>query len=81
MIPTQKWIEEDKKYIPYMAPKGSVTISANLNDKIGCASCKKSFTYGVSYCSLTIHTPHGIGYCVCEDCHTQELKKALLYRD
>lgn len=64
-----------------MLPNGAVTISPNIHDKIVCASCGKSFIYGASYCSLIIHTPHGIGYCVCEDCHKKELEKALLYRD
>lgn len=83
MIPAQKWIEEKKEYIPYMAPDGAVTISANLHDKITCASCKKSLTYGESYCSLTIHTSDGwaLGYCVCKDCHAKEIADALLYRD
>lgn len=78
MIVAQRWLWDKGEYIPCILPDECTTIANNLGDKITCAQCKKSITYGDSYCSQVIHTPkYGLGYCVCSECHEKELKEFL----
>lgn len=67
----KKW--NGKEYDEYILPSGAKTI-ADLDEEIQCAICGRLVKYGDCYTSHTVHTDFGIGYAVCEDCYTEELK-------
>ena len=77
-----KWNYTTKKYEPYEVPDTwNVAIHRdNLWDPIDCAMCGKTILYGVSYSSPAIHTEMGIGYCVCEKCHREEMELRLSFK-
>lgn len=74
-----KWNYKEHRYDNYLLPIGSCLKADNEEDRIACASCGKEINFGSSYTSLTIHTKTGIGYCVCTDCHKNEVEEALTY--
>lgn len=77
-----RWNYKTKAYEPYEIPDtwNVGTFRENMTDNIDCAICGKTITYGKSYTSLAIHSELlGIGYCVCDKCHNDEMKYRLSF--
>ena len=77
-----RWNYETRAYEPYEIPDtwNVGVYRENLSDKVDCAICGTTITYGESYTSPTIHTAIlGIGYCVCGKCHEEEIKLRLSF--
>ncbi len=69
-----KWNYDAQEYDPYELPEGvELHPTANLTDKIVCASCGKSILYRNSYNSLEIHNEGGFGYLICAKCADKEI--------
>lgn len=50
-------------------------LDINTFEELGltyCPNCGKKVTFGSCYTSKEIHTPHGFGYAVCENCYNIE---------
>lgn len=72
-----KWNYMEHKYDDHIIPNkwNCKTFSHDLSEPINCAQCGKKLKIGDSFCSLELHTlVTGFGYCVCEKCHSKELK-------
>ena len=74
-----KWNTETLEYKPYNLPDNCpLTLpynNRNMETIINCASCRNAVKFGNCYTSRTIHSPHGFGYPVCEDCYNEEFEK------
>lgn len=69
-----KWIEKEKKYVPYELPEGASTYEDDMDKEVSCCSCGKKIKFGDCYTSRHIHTNKGFGYAECEDCYYSYLK-------
>lgn len=73
-----KWNTETLEYEPFELPDNCpLTLpysDESMETEINCASCRKAVKFGRCYTSKTIHSPHGFGYPVCEDCYNKELE-------
>lgn len=69
-----KWNYETHEYDPVVIdPTWKVVLyTEDMNLPINCTSCGKDMTFGQGYTSRELHTEHGFGYPVCEDCYEQE---------
>ena len=63
------WNEIKNEYEFYELPKGASTYETDMNKVVQCACCGKKLKYGETYTSHRIHTSHGFGYGVCEECY------------
>lgn len=73
----QRWNPARKAYEPYHVPD-SWKVSAYEDDMdkvISCARCGRDVTYGDCYTSRQIHTEHGFGYMVCDECYEKEWRE------
>lgn len=70
----QKWNPRTRKYEPYTIPPEWHTpiYCEDMDEVINCARCGTKMPYGDGFTSRHIHTDHGMGYCVCEDCYKKE---------
>lgn len=74
----QKWDFKARKYYDYDLPEGVCLYSADMDKVIACAQCGKRILFGDSYPSrriYAIHSTHGFGYAVCEQCYDKEWKE------
>ena len=73
----QRWNYAKHDYEPYEVPTDwhCPLVSMDMNLLINCASCGKQLTYGKAYCSHEIHTEHGMGYSVCDECEAAEIRR------
>lgn len=69
-----RWNYETHEYDPYGVPDewNVKSYSDDMDEIINCPHCGKEVTYGSCYTSKEIHTPHGFGYAVCENCYNIE---------
>lgn len=76
-----KWNYKTLEYEEYTVPDSWKVklFSDDMYEEINCASCGKSMKYGDGYTSRTIHSKHGIGYTVCEDCYNNEIEEERNY--
>ena len=75
----QRWNYTSKRYEPFEVPDDrEVTTLADAKTEISCACCGARLPFELSYTSLEIHTPSGIGYAVCRMCHESEIRLKLL---
>ncbi len=71
----QRWNVKTREYESYELPEKAILYVDNLDNIIECARCAKKMTYGSGYTSRQIHTDHGLGFVVCPECHSEELKE------
>ena len=73
----EKWDYKTHTYKPYKVPKdwNCKTYTDYLDEFINCAQCGKKRKFGDMYTSKEIHTYLGLGYAVCEKCHTKEWER------
>ena len=66
-----KWNNKKRIYEPYEVPDNwnVITYSSDMDEIVNCPHCGKKLTFGDCYTSREIHTKHGFGYAVCEDCY------------
>lgn len=69
-----RWNYETQKYDPYGVPDdwNVKSYSDDMDEIVNCPHCGKKVTFGSCYTSKEIHTPHGFGYAVCENCYNIE---------
>ena len=74
-----KWDFRRHEYRPFGVPNDRKVRAwcADLSEKIDCANCGRSITFGESLTSLTIHTHMGIGFAVCKACQDEEIKEKM----
>lgn len=74
-----KWDKRQHRYLPFGIPNDRKVgvYREDLTERVDCANCGRRMVFGESFTSLTIHTPMGIGYAVCEQCHREEVKEKL----
>ena len=70
-----RWNPVMKRYEPFTVPadRKVAVYATDMNTEVQCAECGKKMTFGEGYTSRWIHTQHGLGYCVCEECYNIEL--------
>lgn len=70
-----RWNPVMERYEPFIVPtdRKVAVYATDMNTEVQCAECGKKMTYGEGYTSRWIHTEHGFGYCVCEQCYNIEL--------
>lgn len=75
----QKWNYEKRDYEPYKVPDSwNVKTYTDMDEIVNCPHCGKELRFGDTYTSHEIHTEHGIGYGVCEDCYFEgEVERVL----
>lgn len=71
----KKWNYDTHTYDDYAGYPGAKCYSDNMNEIVQCAGCGTAIKYGMSYTSLEIHTNLGLGYAVCRECYSAELKR------
>lgn len=66
-----KWNAVRREYEDYEVPDNwnVKTFCADMDETVNCPHCGKELPYGNCYTSREIHTPHGMGYAVCESCY------------
>lgn len=65
----QRWNYSTHQYEDHeVSADWKVTTDADEYDVINCASCGTALKPDDSYTSMTIHTPVGIGYLICDKC-------------
>lgn len=74
MIKANKWDFKRRKYDPIEIPSDCKAYSSDMEEKVRCPQCGKSFLFGDGYTSKQIHTDIGFGYSVCARCYDQEWK-------
>lgn len=77
LMKSYKWNYERHAYDEYDVPPKSKIYTDDMDEIVQCAQCGRELTYGDSYTSLEIHTSGGLGFCVCEDCADEELKRKI----
>lgn len=75
----QKWNYEKHKYEPYEIPNEwrVSCYEPNMKKIVNCCQCGKEVLYGETFTSHEVHTIHGFGYSVCEECYEKENEKWL----
>lgn len=79
----RKWNYEKREYEPYEIPNDwdVKTYSEDMDEMVTCPHCGKDFCFGDGYTSHEIHTEHGFGYTVCEECYFgQEYERYMRYK-
>lgn len=71
----QKWNNETRKYSECELPEKTFLFSDNMDADVACAQCGKMIKYGESFTSREIHSKHGLGYPVCNNCYEIETSK------
>jgi hypothetical protein len=74
MREAKKWNYAKHQYEPYVLPDNAEFYTEDMDKTIQCASCGKYLIFGRAYASGQIHTAHGLGFSVCEDCYEHERK-------
>ena len=79
----QKWNYETHEYEKYEVPEDwkCCLYSSDMERKVNCPGCGKEMMYGEGYTSWEIHNHMGFGYVVCSECHEEEKKRRLFYKD
>lgn len=69
-----RWAYKKQEYYHYGVPDewNVKSYSDDMDEIVNCPHCGKEVTYGSCYTSREIHTPHGFGYAVCENCYNIE---------
>ena len=77
-----RWNPVTERYEPFIVPadRKVAVYATDMNTEVQCAECGKKMKYGDGYTSRWIHTQHGFGYCVCEDCYNIELSTEMKLR-
>ena len=78
-----KWNYDKKRYEAYEIPEDwrcPLTVD-DFAEEVNCAACGKKMAFGGGYTSLEIHTAIGFGYCVCGECHIEEVKRKLEFEE
>lgn len=72
----QKWNFSTREYEPYSVPAdwNCKTYSVDMDEIVNCPHCGRQVTFGECYTSRQIHTEHGMGFGVCEECYEKEWK-------
>ena len=68
-----KWNFKERKY-ETLSLDPQLVLNAEMSADVPCANCKTLTPYDETYSSCQWHTPHGIGYPVCETCSADEWK-------
>lgn len=74
MTTLNRWNYDKQTYEPYDVPDNwnVKSYSFDMDEIVNCPHCGKEVTFGSCYTSKEIHTPHGFGYAVCENCYNIE---------
>lgn len=79
----KKWSYSTQEYEDYSVPDNRniclIVPIDKLNEICDCANCGKKVIIGDTYTSRTIHNKYGFGYCICEDCYSEEFKEEMKY--
>lgn len=72
-----RWNHQKRDYEPFEVPddRRCRTLCFDMDEIVDCASCGTSLPYGRMYTSHEIHTEHGMGYAVCEECYCEERRR------
>lgn len=77
----EKWDVYEQEYKPHTLPEGATLIlNAEDDTPIDCANCGQSLPSSQAYTSLEVHSPMGLGYGVCLECHHDEIKRRVAYQ-
>lgn len=70
----QKWNFNTREYEPYSVPAdwNCKTYSVDMDEIVNCPHCGRKVLFGDCYTSRQIHTKHGMGFAVCEECYEDE---------
>ncbi|KGF09693.1 hypothetical protein HMPREF1635_02070 [Clostridiales bacterium S5-A14a] len=68
----RKWDYKTRKYYDYDLPEEACLYSDDMDKVIACPQCGRKMLFGDGYTSRQIHTEHGLGYAVCEQCHVKD---------
>lgn len=71
----QRWDYETHQYKRYLMPENAILFSDDMEKECACAQCGKTITFGEGYTSMEVQTDYGFGYCICKECHEQELER------
>lgn len=72
----RRWNYETHEYDVFISPSDFlVLVTDNMDLEIGCACCGKHLLFGETYTSKEIHNDSGLGYPICDVCHTQEYER------
>lgn len=73
----EKWNWQTHRYEPYIVPKNWNTplYTLDFNEKVNCVQCGKEIEFGDAMTSLEVHSEHGFGYMVCEECNEKEWER------
>ena len=73
----RKWNFNTREYEPYSVPTdwNCKTYSVDMDEIVNCPHCGRQVTFGECYTSRQIHTKHGFGYAVCEECYEKEWRE------
>lgn len=79
----RKWNYEKHKYEPYKIPNNwsCKTYCDDMYEIVNCPHCGKEIEFGKCYTSMEIHTEHGFGYGVCEECYQKEWEKRKIHNE
>lgn len=74
----RKWDYNTKGYLPYEVPDEWILglFVDDMTAQVNCTQCGKLLEYGVTYTSKEIHTQHGLGLAVCEECYQKEIERS-----
>lgn len=75
-----KWNNWTKRYENHEIPDDWNTplYTDDMSEIVNCASCGRKLPYGDAYDSKEIHSRHGMGYPVCQDCYVGECTRMRL---
>lgn len=75
----KRWNSKKHEYEDYNVPdEWKVKVYSNdMDEVVSCCQCGKLIKYGEGYTSMEVHTEMGFGYCVCGECHEEEIKRRL----
>lgn len=73
-----KWNSYTKRYENYETPDDWNTplYTDDMDEIVNCAQCGRTLKFGDCYTSREIHSRHGMGYPVCQDCYVGECSRA-----
>lgn len=72
-----KWDYNKHAYDLVEIPDDCATYADDMDQTVTCPQCGKKIKFGDGYTSHEIHTAHGMGFAVCEDCYCKETKRML----
>jgi hypothetical protein len=73
----RKWNPNTRQYEPYRIPDSYhvSTWETDMATPVNCAQCGTVLPFGETYTSRQVHTEHGFGFGVCEECYERELRE------